>query len=180
MNSKFALLAAAVLTVAALPGCGEKEKPEMPENTISYENRDGKDLVPVTETEIAGEEIPYDLDEDALPSEEELGEYQEIFMEGDIIDDETRAGWVIRVSLKDITVNTYNELTTYVYEGDAYDTAVHLEPGDAVVLTWRKDEDGTDYVSNIGRVRVEDAPLTREEVMEQYGAAQETEAPDGE
>lgn len=177
MNKKIILLAAAV---ALLSGCAADEEPEMPENPISYETRDGKDLVPVTETEIVGEEIPYDAGEDVLPSEEELGEYEEIFMEGDIIDGETKAGWVVRVSLKDITVNTYNELTTYVYEGDAYNTAVHLKPGDAVVLTWRQDEDGIDYVSSLGRVRVEDEPLTREEVMEIYGDAQETEDSDAE
>lgn len=45
MNKKFICLVAAGLALAAVAGCGEKK--EMPENIISYKEKEGSELVPV-------------------------------------------------------------------------------------------------------------------------------------
>ncbi len=173
MNKKFILILTAALMASMLGGCGgeDKKTEEMPENIISYKEKDGKDLVPVAETEVVGEEAVVDPNAMELPGEDELGEYEEIFMEGDIINETTVGGWVVAVSQKDITVNTYNELTTYVYEENARNTGIRLKPGDAVVVSFREGEDGVMYANNIGRVRTEDEPLTRDEIESMYKQA---------
>ncbi len=89
-------------------------------------------------------------------------------MEGDIIDDETCAGWVLATSLDDITVNTYNEITKYALDGSAPSAVAHIKPGDAVLVQYTQDEEGAKTAYYLGRVRVEDEPMTREEVIEKY------------
>ncbi len=169
MNKKIICLLAAALAAAAMTGCGEDK--DMPENIISYEEKEGKDLIPVTEAEVGGTEALAGPEDKALPTPEELGEYEEVFMEGDIVDDHTKGGWVVAVSLSDITINTYNELTTYALEGSAAETAGRLKPGDAVLLSWYAADDGTPVIYELGRVRVEDEALTRDEVIEMYNKA---------
>lgn len=170
MNKKIFL--ALILSVAMmLPACGDKEDKDppadMPENILAHE--DGSELIPVDEVEVVGTELEASEEDMRLPTEEELGEYQEIFLEGDIIDEDTLGGWVVSVSLKDITVNTYNELTTYALDDSAMQAAYHLKPGDAVLLSYYENEDGSRVAYDIGRVRMEDEPLTREEILETYG-----------
>lgn len=175
MNKKY-ILALALAALAALSACsGDKEKntpEEMPKNIISYDEKDGSELIPVDGVEIVGNEDTEGWG-DTLPSEEELGEYKEIFMEGDILDEETLGGWVVAVSLKDITVNTYNKLTTYLLDDSAKSAAGHLKPGDAVMLKFYEDESGESVIYDLGRVRVEDEPLTRDEILEAYNKANE-------
>ncbi len=169
MNKKFICLVAAGLALAAVAGCGEKK--EMPENIISYKEKEGSELVPVEGVESGGSVAEAGPEDKALPTADELGDYQEVFMEGDIIDDHTKGGWVVAVSLNGITVNTYNELTTYAFDGDAAGNASLLKPGDAVLLSWYAAEDGTNVVYELGRVRVEDEALTRDEIVDMYNQA---------
>ncbi len=172
---KFCLFAL-IWAMAVFAGCGggkeERRAPspdEMPENIISYEEKEDGEFIPVTEAEEHDVVEPDAADdEDDLPSPEELGEYQEIFMEGDILDDGSVGGWVIKVSLNEITVNTYNELTTYVVGDEAKGAADRLKPGDAVLVTWHEDGDGRKVADELGRVRVEDEALTKDEIEEMY------------
>ena len=173
MNKKifFALVLSAMMV---LPACGDKEDKEppadMPENILAHE--DGSELIPVDGVEVGGTEYEAGEEDLRLPTEDELGEYQEIFMEGDVIDEDTLGGWVVTVSLKDITVNTYNELTTYILDDSAKEAAYHLKPGDAVLLSYYENESGDPVAYELGRVRMEDEPLTREEILEAYGDAE--------
>ena len=180
MNKKmlFAAAVAVMIVVAVTAGMtlrgndgGEEELPpkDMPENIIDFNNKTGEDLIPATEEH--GNVAEADEGDIALPSEEELGEYQLIFMKSDILDDETWAGWVVDVSLKDITVNTYNTLTTYILADAAKNTAVHLKPGDAVVVSFYENEDGERVAYELERVRVEDEPLTKDEIEKMYKEA---------
>lgn len=159
----------ALAAAMALTGCGGGEaKKEMPENIVSYEDRDGKEFIPVEDTEL---QSTLDGDGDSggdLPSEEELGEYQEVFMEGDILDENTCGGWVVSISLKEITVNTYNTLTRYLLTDAAAETALNLKPGDAVLVVHHEDGEGRQVADDLGRVRVEDEPLTKDEIEELY------------
>ena len=177
MNKKFfAALALAALT--ALSACGgdkDEAKKDMPDNIISYDDKDSSELIPVDGVEIGGTEASASEDDLRLPTDEELGEYQEIFLEGDIIDEASLGGWVISVSLTDITVNTYNELTTYILEGSAKAAANHVKPGDAVLINHYENEDGQQVAYEIGRVRMEDEPLTKDVIAEMYRQATEGE-----
>ena len=170
------LLIVAVIAAAAIFG-GKREEEwtppdDMPENIIDYNNKTGDDFVPVDGVEEHGNVAEVNEEDMRLPSEDELGEYQEIFMNGDLIDEDTIAGWVVEISLKDITVNTYNTLTTYAIEESAMSTAVHLKPGDAVTVKYHEDEKGNRSAYDLGRVRVEDEPLTKEEIEQMYNGAE--------
>ena len=183
MNKKKILIAAAVIAlivavIAAIAILGGKEKKEdappvdMPENIIDFNNKTGEDLIPVTETEEHGNVAEATAEDIALPTEEELGEYQEIFMEGDELGENTRGGWVVAVSLDDITINTYNVLTTYTLAEAAKSTAARLKPGDAVIVDFNVYDDGTAEAYGLGRVRVEDEPLTKDEIEQMQKEAE--------
>ncbi len=172
MFRKIFIAAFALTLLVSAAGCGDKDKDELP---YSYENKENSELIPIDGVEEHG--YIDDSDDDGLPSEDELGEYEEILMNGDILDDGvTVAGWVVRISIKDITVNTYNVLTTYVLESNAKNAADHIKPGDAVLLSYTEDDEGTKTAYELGRVRVEDEPLTKEEIDANYAALQEQEA----
>ncbi|MGN1098645.1 MAG: hypothetical protein ACI4SS_07100 [Clostridia bacterium] len=175
MKKIAAIFLAAVMCI--VPGCGKdkkeaEDKADMPKNIISYKDKENSELIPDGKTVEVGQVI--EAEEPELPSEEELGEYEEIFMEGDVVDETSCAGWVISVSLKDITVNTYNKLTKYLLSEEAANTASHLKPGDAVFVHYTTDEEtGEKTAYELGRVRVEDEPLTKDEIQEMYGGANE-------
>lgn len=172
---KFIAACFAAFMLLSAVGCGNEDKPELPENIISYENKENSDLIPNGAVEEHGIVIETDLDED-IPSEDELGEYQEIFMGGDILEDGSTAGWVLAISLKDITVNTYNKITKYVLDGDAKSCVDYIKPGDAVLLSYTEDEDGTKTAYDIGRVRIEDEALTKDEIEAMYAETMGQEA----
>ena len=169
---------AALIALSALTGCGKDsktEKEDMPPNIISYEEKDGEEFIPVDGVEVHGDAVEDSPEEAETPDEEELGEYSEIFLEGDVIDENTCGGWVTAVSLKDVTVNTYNTLTKYLLSEGAASTAARLKPGDAVLVVHHEDEEGNQVADELGRVRVEDEPLSKDEIMEAYAKAQEAE-----
>lgn len=176
MKKSAVVFLALALMLCALSGCGKKEEAageDMPENIISYDEKENFRLIPDGKTVEVGE--VEEAQQEPLPSEEELGEYEEIFMEGDILDETSRAGWVISVGLKSITVNTYNELTTYLIGETASPTASHIKAGDAVFIHYTADEEtGEKTIYEMGRVRVEDEPLSKEEILAQYGDGEET------
>ena len=165
------LFAACTVVLILLSFCGcdeETEKADLPFNEYAYENRDNSEFIPGKGVVEHGNIVEPDDDDDGIPSEDELGEYQEIFLEGDIFDDGTVAGWVLSISLKDITVNTYNEITKYTLVGNAKNCVEHVVPGDAVLVYYFEDEQGNRTAFDVARVRVEDEPLTRDEIMEMY------------
>ena len=151
---KFSLLIA-LLLAAVLFGCGE-DKPALPKNELAYENKDNSELIPDGSVEEHGSVTEATVG-DELPDEDELGEYREIFMKGDYLDDGRVAGWVLAISLKDITVNTYNKITVYALEGNALNCVDFIKPGKTA--------------TEVSRVRVEDDPITQEELEEQLGAS---------
>lgn len=167
MLKKFFAATCALVLLLSFAGCESKRDEELP---YSYDSKENSELIPVDGVEKSGEA---DETVDALPSEEELGEYEEILMQGDIMDDGSVAGWVVSVSLKDITVNTYNVLTTYVLESNAKTAANHIKPGDAVLLSYTEDDEGVKTAYELGRVRVEDTAATKEEIESNYAALQE-------
>ncbi|MCH5187948.1 MAG: hypothetical protein J1F63_06050 [Oscillospiraceae bacterium] len=167
------IVVAAILAVVAMRTKQEpeNEKIELPVNEFAYENRPNSELIPGGVVE-NGDVVESGVG-DGLPTEEELGEYQEIFLEGDYLDDGGVGGWVLAISLKDITLNTYNEITTYVLGEKAKAAADHIKPGDAALVYYSVDPGGQKVAYSVGRVRVEDAPLTHEEIAEMYKNAQE-------
>lgn len=167
---KFIIFCLAALLLLSVGGCREKGQTDMPENIISYDNKENSELIPGG-VEEHGVVIEVDPDED-IPSEDELGEYQEILMGGDIMEDGSTAGWVLAVSLKDITVNTYNKITKYALGGDASSASDYIKPGDAVLFSYAEDDEGTKIIYDIGRVRVEDEALTKEEIETMYNEAE--------
>ena len=167
-----AIVIAAFLAVAAIDTNQEPENEyELPVNEFAYENRPNSELIPGGVIE-NGDVVESGVS-DGLPTEEELGEYEEIFLEGDYLDDGGVGGWVLAISLKDITLNTYNEITTYVLGEKAKAAADHIKPGDAALVYYSVDPGGQKVAYSVGRVRVEDAPLTHEEIAEMYKNAQE-------
>ena len=80
---KFSLLIA-LLLAAVLFGCGE-DKPALPKNELAYENKENTELIPDGSVEEHGPVTEASVG-DELPSEDELGEYHEIFMKGDYLD----------------------------------------------------------------------------------------------
>ncbi len=161
----------ALLAAAALFGCGDGgDKADMPKNELAYENKDNSELIPDGSVEEHGSVTEATVG-DELPDEDELGEYREIFMKGDYLDDGRVAGWVLAISLKDITVNTYNKITVYALEGNALNCVDFIKPGDAVLMTVRDGDDGGKTATEVSRVRVEDDPITQEELEEQLGAS---------
>ena len=166
------IVIAAVIAIAALRTKPEPEpETELPTNEFAYENRPNSELIPGGVTE-NGDVVESGVI-DGLPTEEELGEYEEIFLEGDYLDDGGVGGWVLAISLKDITLNTYNEITTYVLGEKAKAAADHIKPGDAALVYYSVDPDGRKVAYSVGRVRVEDESLTQEEIAEMYKNAQE-------
>lgn len=141
----------------------QKEKVKLPDE-YSYENKENFELIPNGENEEHGNVVEASL-EDELPSEEELGEYTEIFMEGDQLSDTSRAGWVLAISIKDITVNTYNKITKYKLIGEGKGCIDRVKPGDAVLLDYVENDDGTFSAYSVGRVRVEDKPLHKDDIV---------------
>lgn len=161
-----------LLTVGAMlfaSGCKDEpqqsktEKAKLPKE-YSYENKTNSELIPNGETEEHGDIEEWSL-EDELPSEDELGEYEEILMDGDNLSETSRAGWVLAISLKDITVNTYNKITRYKLVGDGKNCIDHVKPGDAVLLSFVENDDGTLSAYEVGRVRVEDKPLSKDDIL---------------
>ena len=177
-KKKLLIIIIAVVIIAAflaVAGIYTKPEPEdeidLPTNEFAYENRSNSELIPGGVIE-NGEVVESGVS-DGLPTEEELGEYEEIFLEGDYLDDGGVGGWVLAISLKDITLNTYNEITTYVLGEKAKAAADHIKPGDAALIYYSVDPDGRKVAYSVGRVRVEDEPLTQEEIAEMYKNAQE-------
>lgn len=166
------VIIAVFLAAAAIYTNQEPENEiELPTNEFAYENRHNSELIPGGVIE-NGDVVESGVS-DGLPTEEELGEYEEIFLEGDYLDDGGVGGWVLAISLKDITLNTYNEITTYVLGEKAKAAADHIKPGDAALVYYSVDPDGRKVAYSVGRVRVEDEPLTQEEIAEMYKNAQE-------
>lgn len=165
MRKIFAILISLAVVFSA--GCEkkseEKEKVKLPEQ-YSYENKENSELIPNGENEEHGNVVEASID-DELPSEEELGEYEEILMEGDILSETSCAGWVLAISIKDITVNTYNKITKYRLIGEGVNCVDHIKPGDAVLLDYVENDDGTFSAYSVGRVRVEDDPLSKEDIV---------------
>ncbi len=165
----------AIAAAMLLCGCGKDKKKteatveDKPKNILSYEDKDPKELIP-SETEEHGTVIEADPSDDEVPDEEELGEYQHVFMgDTDVVDDGCVGGWVLKVSLKDITINTDNVITTYELDDGAVETAGHLKPGDAALVNFFEAEDGTKVAYELSRVRTEDEALTKDEILEMYG-----------
>lgn len=163
-----ALILLLLLLLPALRSGKGDARPPMPDNVLDFiAEENGK-----SGTEEHGEIVEYDPDSD-LPSADELGEYQEVFMGGDILEDGSVAGWVLAISLKDITVNTYNEITKYTLEGDAKGCVDHVKPGDAVLVSFTEGDDGTKTAYEVGRVRTEDGARTKDEIEQMYNSAEQ-------
>ncbi len=170
------LAAALALMLLFCPGCKKNdEKPDMSKNDYAYENKTNSELIPDGTTVEHGDVIESDVSSE-IPSEEELGEYKEILLEGDNISDTSCAGWVLAVSLKDITVNTYNKITAYKLIGNGKNCVDLVKPGDAVIISFTENDDGTKSAYDVGRVRMEDSPLTKEEIAEAMEKAEDAEA----
>lgn len=166
-----AVAAGAAIGTAAVVSRRSGDALELPVNELDYRNREGSELVPGGVEEHGAVLEDYDrLSE--LPSEDELGEYEEIFLDGDYLDDGGVGGWVLAISLKDITLNTYNEITTYTLGETAKAAADHIKPGDAALVYYTEEDDGEKVAYKVSRVRVEDEPLTDEEIAEMYKSAQ--------
>ena len=174
---KFSLLIA-LLLAAVLFGCGE-DKPALPKNELAYENKENTELIPDGSVEEHGPVTEASVG-DELPSENELGEYHEIFMKGDYLDGGRVAGWVLAISLKDITVNTYNKITTYILDGNGLNCVDFVKPGDAVLMTVQDGPKGEKFATEVSRVRVEDDPVTQEEMEEQLAGGSPAEDAAGE
>lgn len=163
------LLTAAMLLSAA--GCDKnEEKQGLPDTPYSISNRANEDLIPKGGAEEHGNVVEVDKSE-MIPSEDELGEYEEVFMNGDYLDDGGQGGWVLAISLKDITINTYNKITTYNLNETTKVAADFIVPGNAVMFYYTEEDDGSKTIYDIGRVRVEDGARTQEEMAQMYAEA---------
>lgn len=176
MKKNLAAVLAVMLTLCS--GCKNNgETPDMSKNDYAYENKTNSELIPDGTTEEHGNVTESDVSSE-IPSEEELGEYSEILLEGDNISDTSCAGWVLAISIKGITVNTYNKITTYNFIGNGKNCVDIVKPGDAVIISFVENDDGTKSAYDVGRVRMEDSPLTKEEIAEAVEKAENTEAAD--
>ncbi len=171
LKMKFIPVIAAVMLVF-LVSCGENDAPDSQTLPYSYENKENSELIPNGTVEEHGTVVEASADE-LIPSEDELGEYEEVFMGGDILDDGGVAGWVLSVSLKDITVNTYNKITVYELAYDVKNIADHVKTGDAVLLYYDETTDGRKVAYDIGRIRTEDSARSMEEIAAAQKAAEE-------
>lgn len=154
-----------------MAGCDKKEgKQESPDLPYSLSNRTNEELIPSGGVVEHGNVVEVDKNE-MIPSEDELGEYEEVFLSGDYLDDGGQGGWVLAISLKDITINTYNKITTYNLNESSKSAANFIVPGDAVMFYFTEEDDGSKTIYDIGRVRVEDGARTQEEMAQMYAEA---------